>query len=125
MLKKPSMSLAVILTCAVACAPAPGPAPGLPGRARQASVEQVAEARRVVEQRDRAIRGPEIEQAMVERQQIGDMLIEQATIRKAFSHLVINEVDYDNVGTDLAEYIEIARRRIAADAPLFASVEVA
>lgn len=36
--------------------------------------------------------------AMCERQQIGDMLIEQATIRKAFSHLVVNERMLDKIG---------------------------
>lgn len=36
--------------------------------------------------------------AMCERQQIGDMLIEQTTIRKAFSHLVVNDRMLDKIG---------------------------
>ncbi|GAB4435215.1 MAG: AAA family ATPase [Chloroflexi bacterium OHK40] len=36
--------------------------------------------------------------AMVERQQIGDLTIEQAVIRQAFSHIVINERMLDKIG---------------------------
>ncbi|HMQ29513.1 MAG TPA: AAA family ATPase, partial [Chloroflexaceae bacterium] len=36
--------------------------------------------------------------AMCRRQQIGDMVIEQAVIRKAFSHLVVNERMLDKIG---------------------------
>ncbi len=36
--------------------------------------------------------------AMCRRQQIGDMVIEQSTIRKAFSHLVVNERMLDKIG---------------------------
>jgi predicted ATPase with chaperone activity len=36
--------------------------------------------------------------AMLERQQIGDMVIEQASIRQAFSHLVVSEKMLDRIG---------------------------
>ncbi len=36
--------------------------------------------------------------AMLERQQIGDMVIEQATIRQAFSHLIVSEKMLDRIG---------------------------
>lgn len=36
--------------------------------------------------------------AMCQRQQIGDMVIEQATIRRAFGHLVVNEKMLDKIG---------------------------
>ena len=35
---------------------------------------------------------------MCQRQQIGDMVIDQATIRKAFSHIVVNEQMLDRIG---------------------------